>query len=119
MGIIAYFRQKRKAYNNQKATTKISAVEKLIESKFMLIDTKNYQVAMLDNLWALYPEGEKQINFCESLKYYCDIQNAYKGYKVNKKAKLLISLKYENNDVLPYAYFDGKNITLYREEKEN
>ena len=73
MGIIGYFRQKRKEEKHNKAISKISAVERLIESK-----------AMLDNLWSLYPEGEKQINFCNSLKYYCDIQNAFYGHKVNK-----------------------------------
>lgn len=113
MGIIGYIRQKRKAEKHQKAISKISAVEKLIESKYMLIDTKNYQVAMLDNLWALYPEGEEQINFCKSLIYYCNIQNAYNGQKVNKRAKLLVSLKYENEDVLPHAYFDGKKVIAY------
>lgn len=119
MNIFTYFREKRKRDNHQKAVSKISAVEKLIESNFMLIDTKNYQVAMLDNLWTLYPEGKKQINFCSSLKYYCDIQNAYHGHKVNKRAKLLISLKYENDDVLPYAYFDGKKVALYSNENNN
>ncbi|MDU1893059.1 MAG: hypothetical protein E6767_20475 [Dysgonomonas sp.] len=84
MGIIGYFRQKRKEEKHNKAISKISAVERLIESKAMLVDTKNYHVAMLDNLWSLYPEGEKQINFCNSLKYYCDIQNAFYGHKVNK-----------------------------------
>jgi len=119
MGIVKYFRDKRRAENNQKAVSKMSAVDKLIESKFLLVNTKNYQVVMLDNLWDLYPEGEKQINFCKSLKYYCDLQNAYHGSKVNKKAKLLISLKYENDSVSPYAYFDGKTITLYQEEKKD
>jgi len=117
MGIITYFKQKGKAERHQRSISKISAVEQLIESKYLLIDTKNYQVAMLDNLWSLYPEGEKQINFCQSLKYYCDIQNAYHGNKVDKRAKLLISLKYEDDDVTPYAYFDGKNVTLYNEDK--
>ena len=51
MGIVKYFRDKRRAENNQRAVSKISAVDKLIESKFLLVDTKNYQVVMLDNLY--------------------------------------------------------------------
>lgn len=113
MGLIKYFRQKQKADNHKKAIAKISAVEELIESNYMIVDTQKYQIAMLDNLYSLY-EGENLISFCASLKYYCDIQNAYHGHKVDRRANLLISLKYENEDVTPYAYFDGKNIIKYQ-----
>ena len=112
-GFVKYFRKKHKAKDLQKAVDKISAVELMIDNKYMVVDPEKYHVAMLDNLWSMY-EGERLIAFCENLKYYCDIKNAYAGAKVDKKANLLVSLKYEDDTVKPYAYFDGKEIHLYK-----
>lgn len=103
--------------DNKKAIDKITIVDKFIHEKYLLIDTKKYQVALLDNFWALY-ENEKQVNLCLNLKYYCDIKNSYNGDVVNSEANLLISLKYENNEVVPHAYFDGEKVIRYEEESQ-
>lgn len=111
-----YFKNKRSQKNDQKAIDKLTAVDNLIRDKYLMIDTPNYIVAMLDNLWSMY-EGDRLIAFCENLKYYCDIQNAYHNKKVDKKARLVISLKYEDDTVKPYAYFDGKEVILFESKK--
>ncbi len=98
--------------DDQQVIRKLNAVEELITQKFMVVDQVNYQVAMLDNLWSMYDE-QKQIHLCENLVFYCNIQNAYKGDEVKKDKNLLISLKYEDNSVEPFAYFDGKTIIKY------
>lgn len=111
--IARYFRIKKVKKDYQRVIDKLTSVDSLIENKYMMIDTEKYQVAMLDNLWSMY-ENERLIAFCENIKYYCDVQNGYKGLKVEKKANLLISLKYENDEVEPYAFFDGEQINLYQ-----
>lgn len=107
-----YFKNKRSRKNDQKAIDKLTAVDRLIQYKYLMFDTPNYLVVMLDNLWSKY-EADRLIAFCENLKYYCDIQNAYHNKTVDKKAKLVISLKYEDDTVKPYAYFDGKDVVLF------
>lgn len=107
-----YFRKKRKVEHDLQAIRKINAVEELIRQKFMLVDIANYQVAMLDNLWSMYA-AEKQVYLCENIIFYCNIQNAYKGDEVKSDKNLLISLKYEDNSVVPFAYFDGKEVIEY------
>ena len=107
-----YFKQKKTTEGTKEAISKFNAIDTLISQKNLVIDTENYHVAMLDNLWSMY-EDDRLINFCKNLKFYCDMQNAYKGHKVVKKKNLLISLKYENDDVKPFCYFDGKGIIEY------
>ncbi len=94
----------------------VDNINTLICNRYMIIDTEKYCVAMLDNLYDQYLEEENEpdkcrkfeginmINFCNRLKTYCDFHNGF--LKPHLKDKLLISLKYENNDVIPYAYFD-------------
>lgn len=89
-----------------------------ITGKKMLIDTSEYHVAMLDNLYELHledtkTEGDLMIEFCNKLKTYCDYHNGFDEHHM--KDKLLIYLKYENNEVKPFAYFDytTQSITKY------
>ncbi|PXV61256.1 hypothetical protein CLV62_12589 [Dysgonomonas alginatilytica] len=94
----------------------VDNVNTLIRNKYMIIDTDEYSVAMLDNLYDHFLEvenqpdgirkfeGEAMRNFCNRLKTYCDFHRGFNEHWM--KDKLLISLKYKNNDVIPYAYFD-------------
>lgn len=83
----------------------VENIDLLIEQKYMIVDTVNYHVSMLDNLWSKY-KGEMQLTFCKNLVFYCDIQNAYHGKKVKKNQNLLISLKNKKNDVHPaFVYY--------------
>lgn len=100
-------------------------IQLLIKNKYMIVDVMKYHVAMLDNLYNIFGNTEL-INFCNRIKIYCDLQNGWSlitpitdeqapSHTRDIGNRLLISLKYENNEVKPFAYFDytTQSITKY------
>lgn len=78
----------------------LSQMELLIRRKYMIFNSEHYHVAMLDNLWSMFP-GKKKENFCKRMLFYCDIMNAYNGKPVLGARPLIISLKNKEGDVTP------------------
>lgn len=103
--------------------SKFSAIDDLIAEKIMLVDTKNYHVSMLGELWNSFNDEKKQ-SMCENILNYCIVQNSFsvgvdsekRRYEVaenNMKGKtLLISIKDSKDNVAPYAYFKSGTIHL-------
>lgn len=103
-------------------TNIIQNVNILLEKKYMIIDTANFQVAMLDNLYDSYlertdtpekVEGERMINFLHKLKLYCITMNAKKGIQGKENPNMLISLKNPKGEVKPFSYFTGTEVIRY------
>lgn len=97
----------------QASISRVKSVEQLIAEKMLMIDTKNYQVAMLAELWNIYTDPEK-VNFCRNIKNYCDVKNSYDQLPPNRNPTLLVSIKDAQGEVAPYAYFRGGKIELIK-----
>lgn len=97
----------------QASISRIKSVEQLIAEKMLMIDAKNYQVAMLSELWNIYTDPEK-VNFCRNIKNYCDVKNSYDQLPPNCNPTLLVSIKDAQGEVAPYAYFRGGKIELIK-----
>lgn len=97
----------------QASISRVKSVEQLIAEKMLMIDTKNYQVAMLAELWNIYTDPEK-VNFCRNIKNYCDVKNSYDQLPPNRNSTLLVSIKDAQGEVAPYAYFRGGKIELIK-----
>lgn len=69
----------------------ISIIEKFVEAHYLMIDTDNYHVSMLQEFWDLYSK-ERQTNLLNNLQFYCNIMNAYHGKPVDMEHVLLISI---------------------------
>lgn len=93
--------------------SRIKSVEQLIADKMMIVDTKNYHVSMLAELWNIYIDPEK-VNFCRNIKNYCDVKNSYDQLPPNRNQTLLVSIKDAQGEVAPYAYFRGGKIELIK-----
>jgi hypothetical protein len=97
----------------QTSIDRIKSVEQLIAEKMLMIDAKNYQVAMLAELWNFYSDEEK-LHLCRNIKNYCDVKNALNLINDNPKHVLLVSIKDAQGEVAPYAYFRGGKIELIK-----
>lgn len=90
----------------------ITIINKFIEAKYMMVDTNNYHVTMLDELWEMY-KGQMLNNFLDNIKLYCSIMNAYSdnGY-ADPDSVLLISIKdFADGSVEPKYYYKSGTIT--------
>jgi hypothetical protein len=97
----------------QASISRIKSVEQLIAEKMLMIDAKNYHVAMLAELWNIYTDPEK-VNFCRNIKNYCDVKNSYDQLPPNRNPTLLVSIKDAQGEVAPYAYLRGSKIELIK-----
>ena len=97
----------------QASISRVKSVEQLIAEKMLMIDTKNYQVAMLAELWNLYFD-EGKLHLCRNIKNYCDVKNSYDQLSLNRNPTLLVSIKDAQGEVAPYAYFRGGKIELIK-----
>ncbi len=97
----------------QASISRVKSVEQLIAEKMLMIDTKNYQVAMLAELWNLYFD-EGKLHLCRNIKNYCDVKNSYDQLPPNRNSTLLVSIKDAQGEVAPYAYFRGGKIELIK-----
>jgi hypothetical protein len=67
---------KKKTLKNDVA--RMQSVEKLIAENMMMVDARNFQVAMLAELWNLYfDEGKKKL--CQNILTYCNVKNSFDG----------------------------------------
>lgn len=107
-------RNKRK--NMRDAKTSAGRLITLIESfenrRFLMISPATYQVAILDIFWDLYATEERRHNLLDNLLFYCNIKNAYAGKPIDQEAVLTVSMKYENDEVVPKFYYKNKTIAL-------
>lgn len=107
--------KKQRQKEAKKALSKFSAVESLIEKKFMIVNHKNYHVAMLEELWNVYT-GEKLLNFCDSLIFYCNMKNAFESIDVPEVPILTVSLtvyiKYGEDKVKTYCTYKNRKISF-------
>lgn len=98
-------------------TNIIQDVNILLLQEYMIIDTANFHVAMLDDLYLKYlddfEEGERMINFLHKLKLYCITMNAKKGIPGKENPNMLISIKNPQGEVKPFSYFTGTEVIRY------
>lgn len=97
----------------------VTIFQGFIDSEYLLFDTANYAVVMLDNFWELY-SGDKQRNrnLCDNMLFYCNIMNAYEAKEVNMNATLLISMKDENGNVEEKYYYKSGTLTAIDKESK-
>lgn len=103
--------QKEIVMSKNNSIERMQSVEQLIANKMMMVDAKNYQVAMLAELWNLYFD-EGKIHLCQNIKNYCNIKNSYDKLPPNRNPTVLVSIKDAQGEVAPYAYYSEGKIQL-------
>lgn len=79
----------------------------------MLVSAKNFQVAMLAELWNLYTDDKKKY-LCRNILTYCKVNNAFNQLPEKENPILVISIKDSNDNVEPFAYFKNDEIELIK-----
>ena len=89
------------------------SVQQMISNKIMMVDAKNYHVAMLEELWNMYYDDARK-NLCQNIMNYCKVENSFNQITFDKDV-LLISIKESNDETTPFAYYKNGEIELIKE----